>query len=280
MKLIKDFILILCGIILMNACSKNEKHEEVRSIVLEEPYFVDYDKAEFNINFVTERKNNEQFNYIGICWDTKPNPTYYYDNTNIASFSVEEYIEKESGSASLTANNLYANTTYYARAFIEEVDDDYDDNNDYFYSTQVTFTTDAMIPAPCTVGSNQIDFSGNPENMTIGNLFHSTPNDPHVEFETSSSLGDFRVIFPHEPFSGVYRTVQTSGIGYPDSRDILITGHIAETFNCEYLADADQYVYVDNDGNGNVSISFCNLKFRTQDACTNLHELTGEINNY
>ena len=263
-SLYSRYLVIVLLVSLIFSCSKGRG----RGLLIEEVINITSSEADIKALFKTRVTDNLE---VGVCWSTQHNPIYeYYSNTN---YNITVY-ESKPELKTFNLNKLHASTTYYVRAFINAVDGNNYAENSYLYSSEISFKTQDLAAPPCSLTEGEITVDGTNYSVPAANIETISPFSLTIKFD----IGDIEFKFYNEPKSGIYST--TNGFGFSNNDfKINVNGHIPEVYNCLYQVPNDQFVYVNNDEFGNISISFCELLFQTEDPCQSQHTISGMVSN-
>jgi hypothetical protein len=77
------------------------------------------------------------------------------------------------------------------------------------------------------------------------------------------------------PKSGIY--TNTTDFTSLNDFEVSVVGYLQGQWQCVYLTDYPHKVYVVNNGQGGIEISFCDLEIVTDGGCHQIHTLTGKI---
>ncbi len=280
MKKFGGIVILMISIFCCTLYSCKKSRIANRDIEIEFTGDLSYHDASFKVSY-RNRYKRDKFTNVGICWSIEPNPTYFYKASNMAPFTAQLTLDNSEGEEYFLATNLHANTTYFVRAYMEEKDDDYVNENNFVYSSEIKVETENLPDCPCSVNINIVNFSGIDRTMLNGNLAQNDQFSNTVEFLTASDQGDFKFQFTGDPLSGIYKTYKDQPpYGEPNAFYTKLSCHLPSVYNCEYFAEDGQDIYVINDGLGNVSISFCQITILTDDPCSEQYIISGEIRNY
>lgn len=136
-------------------------------------------------------------------------------------------------------------------------------SNDPFYGTPFQLN---QIPVPCSYEENRIssNYAGQPMELII-----SSNHTPYYNQEANWAIRGFNggtqnvyVNFLQKPATGKYVTVNPNGQELSDDQCIVNGGFWVNTSLGVFTANADDTVYVNDLGQGRISVSFCNVHFK------------------
>jgi len=247
----------LVFVIQFSSCSKEQNWtHEVVSVS-----DTTYDGASITASYDIEGAKREVM--AGISWSLETLPEVYEN----------EWLEgalQTSGKLSFDLVNLYANTTYYVNSFIELKDGGFN------YSPDIAFTTPGLPEAPCSVVSGEVTLNSTVENMT--DLVQSTSPDGYYVLSCSGPTSTMDFFFSEEPRSAIYET--EPGVTFLKERIVYIEGTFEGNPDCTFYGYSGQDIYVNNDGAGNISISFCAIGLNPISTCDASYIAgSGEVHN-
>lgn len=248
-------VLLIIGISLTN-CVK-EKDWSTGVTLFEEIF---HNNATLIAYYDMPRNNNETT--IGLCWSESPNPTL-----------LDHVLEQKKSSDRFTIEydleDLSTDTKYYARSYILLK------NKELIYSPEHTFTTEKAPEPPCETEPGIVSFSGT--TIDMGALTEQTFDEDLYQLRSTSLFyGQLDFKFKQKPTrTDLYKTSNVSSeLG---DNEISVSGIYGGGFSCSYSAGNNQDVYIIVDENGEISISFCNLKMSTNQSCETYQYLDGEV---
>lgn len=186
----------------------------------------------------------------GLCWSTNEKPTNDQDKLVVNSSIIENQIQIE---------GLDSETKYYLRAYATT-------EKGTGYGNQIEFTTSVDVKPPCQTQENtlffddvQRNFSGVLYLVQGGGLFYGD-----YGLWGSGTQGDLTIEFSSPPETGIYK-ITHDGF-FQSTGECAVTGvfkPMSEPLSQRYTARAadDAFVYVLKTGEGQYSMTFCNVKF-------------------
>lgn len=194
-----------------------------------------------------ELDGGESITERGVCISQSPNPTTddstFYGGSGLGTFNV-------------TATGLTPNTEYHVRAYAIN-------SKGTFYGSDKLFKTmdPAWILPPCTISPNTFYMESNPQtfnyvSIETGDLLF----EGNFALKANGLEGDLNIYFSEEPITGKYVTA-SSVDEFPYTTCFVdgIFGGFSGSFY--FSAAPGDTVYVENLGNGNFKMSFCDLTF-------------------
>ena len=235
----KYFLLLLTILFLFSACEKEDKRLPI--LLTYEAKDISRSRAVVSGKLVVEF--TKKVSEIGFCWDENPNPGL---SSNI--FTLQDYRVGEDFETDVTG--LKPNTTYYLRTYAKA-------GSELTFGDVVSFTTTNLpINTPCQPENNLLII--NSEEYRYSNVYHPySGGNGGYTFYVGGSRSDIYITFQQKPETGKY-IIQNYSTSYWQPNGCKIR---ATLFNQVFSATEDDYVYVDNDGNGNFIITFCDNYF-------------------
>ena len=242
----------------LNSCNK-QRLWETKVIGVDS---VNYNEVHLLVEY--ELPRNDNYVYCGICISETENPT------KADMYELNEYQNLNSDEEIFYIEGLYSGKQYHVRSYIEPNGSD----NETIYSENFTFTTSDLPDPPCSPTPGLVSFGGSNQSMT--DLTSNTVGDGFT-MSTTCSMGDVDFVFSSEPSTGIYSTVTSTT--WLAAFEVHISGTLGIGWSCYYGASSPEGIYVNNDGNGNISITFCDLVFSTSMSCTPTIDAIGEVHN-
>jgi len=237
----KYFLLLLTIPFLFSACEKEDKRLPI--LLTYEAKDISRSRAVVSGKLVIEF--TKSVTELGFCWDENPNPGLSSNSLTIQDYRVGEDFEAD-------ITGLKPNTTYYLKTYAKA-------GSDLSFGDEITFTTTNLpISTPCQPENNLLII--NSEEHRYSKVYHPYPSGSSdgYTFYVGGSRSDIYITFQQKPETGKYVT-QNYSTSYWQSNGCKIR---ATLFNQVLSAIEDNDVYVDNDGNGNFIITFCDNYFR------------------
>jgi len=243
----KKLTLLLALAMLFASCGSDEETPEptdpnLATVVTLEAVDITSNSATIGVEIPNE--GGSVIRGKGIVWSVTSGPT-------INDQGLYEGIGNQSFEMGMT--DLEELTTYYVRGYAE---------NDFgvSYGNEISFSTpEAAVAPPCSPENNYMDYNGYDVN-------YNTPSTRETGagwFECDASDGtgnaNFTITFDTEPETGEYYTV----VGLPDpfTTQCNMSGVFGLGLGSNYGAETGKIVYVENNGNGKFSITFCDVTF-------------------
>lgn len=236
----KYFLLLLSILFLFSACEKEDKRLPI--LLTLEAKDISRSRAIVTGKILIEY--NIVANEVGFCWSENPNPDL---NSNIAF--VDDFTVGEEFNLDITG--LKPNTTYYLKSFAKA-------GSKASFGEEISFSTNNLpLSTPCQPENNLLII--NSEEYRYSNVYHPYPSGSDgYTFYVGGSRSDIYITFEKLPQTGKYIT-QNYYTSYWNKNGCKIN---ATLYNQLFYAIEDNEVYVDNDGNGNFIITFCDNYFR------------------
>jgi hypothetical protein len=235
----KYFLLLLTIPFLFSACEKEDKRLPI--LLTYEAKDISRSRAVVSGKLVIEF--TKSVTELGFCWDENPNPGLSSNSLTIQDYSVGEDFEVD-------ITGLKPNTTYYLRTYAKA-------GSDLSFGDEVSFTTTNLpISTPCQPEDNLLII--NSEEHRYSKVYHPySGGNGGYTFYVGGSRSDIYISFQQKPETGKYIT-QNYSTSYWQPNGCKIR---ATLFNQVCYTIEDNFVFVDNDGNGNFIITFCDNYF-------------------
>jgi hypothetical protein len=185
----------------------------------------------------------------GVCWSIQPNLPTIDDSHTTDGSGTPPYMSLLTG--------LNPNTQYFVRAYaINEIG--------IGYGEKLGFTT-ANDPAspPCTPSANSVTFNSIVQNYdtTAGemNLLYG-----FYGLVGTNSESNLHIEFKEPPVTGVYTSVEAGSLIL--NNNCVIAGTFGNGFGEDYVAAADELVYVVKNGEEQYSVTFCGVVLYSTDS--------------
>ena len=220
-------------------------------------YEVFHDEIVVSSNFNISGKKNIT---VGICWNTTGNPTP-------SDFSLTSTTD-EGGNLKFNATELFADYPYYFRSFIVLKNGGYE-----FSSEEIIYTSKVPEFENCSLEEGELEVDGS--SYTCGTLGVNNSDGYVISGINNGSNFDFEFEFTQTPNSGIYEVVSPTAF-LEDDQCAMRVQVIDFFLNCYYYPANFQEIHVDNHGNGQIDVSFCELDMGSN-SCSSSKIFSGKI---
>jgi len=256
-KQILALVLILFSFI---ACKKENK-KAIFTVIIDDIVHVSSSEVDINVSYDID--GDIQYYEGGVILSTNPD----FSGETI-QLSGENY---QTQSTVYNFENLFGNTTYYAKAYLHT---NGIGQSSIIYSEVKTFSTDQTPHAPCNTIADEMEIDLYPSAFSMNSLVMEDWSD-HVRFKSQFDQGSIEFRFAEIPQSGIYESnITWTSLGQFECTPVA---NIQMSWNCVYESIGFNEVHVVNHGDGNIEISFCDLTLGTNGGCANNLTFTGQL---
>jgi hypothetical protein len=241
------FLLIIIGCDSSNNPTDDTPMPTAPTLLTTEVTSVTHNSANSGGNMLSD--NGSSIIAKGVCWSIQPNVPTIDDAHTTDNTGTPPYMSRISG--------LESNTQYFVRAYaVNEIG--------IGYGEKLPFTTaDEPGSSPCAPSSNSLNFNSIVQN------YDTTAGEMNLLYGLYGLIGtnsesNLHIEFKEPPVTGVYSSVENGSIIF--NNNCVISGTFGAGFGEDYVAEADELVYVVKNGEGQYSLTFCGVVLYSTDS--------------
>lgn len=241
------FCFILVGCDSSNNSTDDTPTPSSPTLLTTEVTSVTHNSANSGGNMLSD--NGSPITAKGVCWSIDPDIPTIDDAHTTDAAGTPPFMSSISG--------LQPNTQYLVRAYaINEIG--------IGYGEKLSFTTDNEPGSPpCTPIENTITY-----NSVVQN-YDTTAGDMNLLYGLYGLIGtntesNLHIEFKEPPLTGVYISVEAGSFIF--NSNCVISGTFGDGFGEDYVAAADEVIYVVKNGEDQYSVTFCGVVLYSTDS--------------